>query len=433
MPEGNGVCVLPDVHDRALNKPAHGLKSPSPGPNTMGVKASVIVPLQGGREQALRCFHALAALPVEPEHEVIVADDAAVGLEELLGRLGGDVEVVSLARRAGFAGAVNRALERARGEIAVLLRGAAAVDPGWLTALVAALEAARVGVAASVTAGASRTHPVETYALAVEMDTLRAIGGVPDAADELALAALCTAVAATGSDVESVSASVVAAPGARLGTARRSPGEDPELSVVIPTLDAASDRARGCVAALQRATEAAHEIVLIDNGAPPQGFTAPVNAGLRAARGDYAVVMNDDVEVLPGWWPPLREALEEGAAVAFPRTVDGAMRTDFAAWCFAVSRPALERFAVEPGEFFDPRFRVWFQDTDLLERLRLAGCPPLLVEGSQIRHGLSETVGTADPELRAWIDAEIARDQANFAEKHPSPRSAVPRLAGASR
>jgi len=43
-----------------------------------------------------------------------------------------------------------------------------------------------------------------------------------------------------------------------------------------------------------------YEIVLVDNGAPPQGFTGPVNSGLRAARGRYAVVMNDDVEVLPG-------------------------------------------------------------------------------------------------------------------------------------
>jgi GT2 family glycosyltransferase len=205
-----------------------------------------------------------------------------------------------------------------------------------------------------------------------------------------------------------------------MGAARRAPGDDPELTIVIPTLDAAGERVRACVSAIHRTTaEAPYEIVLVDNGSPPQGFTAPVNSGLRAARGRYAVVMNDDVEVLPGWWPPLRDALDAGAAVSFPVTIDGAMRNDFAAWCFAVSREAIQRFEAEPGEFFDPRFRVWYQDTDLLARLRAAGSPPVCVEGSQIRHGLSETVASDDPELRAWIAAEVARDREAFLAKHP--------------
>jgi GT2 family glycosyltransferase len=136
------------------------------------------------------------------------------------------------------------------------------------------------------------------------------------------------------------------------------------------------------------------------------------------------VVMNDDVEVLPGWWPPLRDALDAGASVSFPVTIDGAMRTDFAAWCFAVSRESLERFESEPGEFFDPRFRVWYQDTDLLTRLRAAGSPPVCVEESHIRHGLSETVASDDPELRAWVTQEVARDREAFLAKHPDAQLA---------
>ena len=383
------------------------------------MKASVIVPLQGGPEQALRCFQSLAVLPEDPCHEVIVVDDASVGLEDLLGRLEGDVAVVSLDTRQGFAGAVNAALRQACGEIVAMLRGAPEVGPAFLAQLLAALDAPGAGLAASATAGAQQQHPVAAHAVAVRHSVLRRIGGVPLAPDGLEVAALCTAVAASGARVETAPGSLVAAPGARMGAARRAPGEDPELTVVIPTLDAASDRVRRCVSAVQRATDAPYEIVTVDNGAPPQGFTAPVNSGLRAARGRYAVVMNDDVEVLPGWWPPLRDALDAGAAVTFPLTVDGPMRRDFAAWCFAVSRPALERFAAEPGEFLDPRFRVWFQDTDLLLRLHAAGLPPVCVEDSRIRHGLSETVASDDPELRAWIEREIARDSAEFTRKHP--------------
>lgn len=395
------------------------LKPSCSGADVEWVKASVIVPLQGGPEQALRCFSSLATLPADPPHEVIVVDDASVGLDELLGRLEGDVAVVELDRRAGFAESVNRALRAVSGELVVVLRGAPEVGEGWLAPLVEAIAAGRIEVATSVTAGRVDEHPVAAHAVAVATDALRAVGGMPRASDELAIAALCTTLAAAGARVGTVGASAVAAPGARMAAARRVPGEEPELTVVIPTLDAASERVRACVAAVQASTEAAHEIVIVDNGAPPQGFTAPVNAGLRAARGRYAVVMNDDVEPLAGWWPPLRDELEAGAAVTFPVTVDGAMRTDFAAWCFALSRATLDRFAVAPGEFFDPRFRVWYQDTDLLERLRRAGCPPRLVERSRIRHGLSQTVSTDDRELSAWIRAQIDNDRARFADKHP--------------
>jgi GT2 family glycosyltransferase len=383
------------------------------------MKATVVVHLQGGPEQALRCFESLATLPPEPDHEVIIVDDASVGLEDLLARLDGDVNVIALERRAGFAASVNRAAREAGGDVLVMLRAAPEVSHGWLAPLVAAVTREGLAAATSLTAGDPGAHLVAAHAVAVPLDRLMAVGGVPDAPEELAVAALCTALAGAGGKIAQAPASTLVAPGTRMGAARRAPGEDPDLTIVIPTLDAASERVRACVSAIQGRTEGPYDIVLIDNGAPPQGFTAPVNAGLRAARGRYAVVMNDDVEVLPGWWPPLREALDAGAAVSFPTTIDGTMRTDFAAWCFAVSRESLERHGCEPGEFFDPRFRVWYQDTDLLARLRASGTPPVCVEGSRIRHGLSETVASDDPELRAWITQEIASDRDAFTEKHP--------------
>ena len=392
--------------------------------------ASIVIPLQGAPEQALRCFESLAQLPDTPRHEVIVVDDASVGLEDLLARLAGDVEVVTTERRVGFARAAALGAERASGRTVVLLRGAPQVAAGWLGPLVAALDDPAVAAATSVSAGDEDAHPVAAHAVAVRRDDLRRAGGPPAAPDALALGALLTQLASEGGRAVAVRRSLVIAPGARMGAARRAPGEAPELTVVIPTLDAASERVSRCVAAVQGTTDAPHDIVLVDNGAPPQGFTAPVNAGLRAARGAYAVVMNDDVEPLPGWWAPLRAALDGGAAVAFPLTVDGAMRRDFAAWCFALGREAIERFGHAPGEFFDPRFTVWFQDTDLLHRLRAAGRPPVCVDESRIRHGLSETVSTEDPELRAWIEREIARDHRHFLLKHgpgalPGPRDQV--------
>jgi GT2 family glycosyltransferase len=372
------------------------------------VRASIVLPVTGDPERTLRCLAALAELPPEPEHEVVIVDDAAVGLEDLLARLDGDVQIVRTPRRGGTAAALQRGVDAAHGDLLVLLTGPLEVGPTFLAVLARPLGDPDVAAATPTAA-----TPVAAPALACRAADLH---GVPAAPDHLAIAALSAALARTGAVVPVADAPVDT--GARLGGCRRDPGEPIELSIVIPTLDATSDRIRACVAAIQSATDAAHEIVVLDNGAPPQGFTAPVNAGLRAARGRYMVVLNDDVQVLPGWWPPLRDALDAGAAVVFPLTVDGAMRPDFAAWCFALSRDTLEEFAVAPGEFLHPDLVVWYQDTDLLVRLREAGRPPLLVRESRIRHGLSETVASEDRALRAWISHQVVRDKATFEAMH---------------
>src|SRR4051795_5537442 len=95
------------------------------------MRATVVVHLQGGPEQALRCFESLAMLPPEPEHEVIVVDDASVGLEPLLSRLEGDVNVIATGRRVGLARSIERAAQEAGGEVLVMLRGAPEVSHGW--------------------------------------------------------------------------------------------------------------------------------------------------------------------------------------------------------------------------------------------------------------------------------------------------------------
>jgi GT2 family glycosyltransferase len=383
-------------------------------PTTGTMSVSIVAVLDGAPQRALRCLSALASVPDDPRHEVVLVDDASVGLEELFARVEGDATVVRTEARAGAAVALGRGAAIARGDIVVLIRDAAEVTPSFLRPLVDTLARdPRVAAAVSACGGV----PVTAHAIAVRRTDLHAIGGTPAAPDGLEGAALVAALARLGR-VEEVAASVVQPPGSRTVGLRHTPGVAPELTIVIPTLDAASERVRRCVAAVQRTTEAPHEIVIVDNGAPPQGFTAPVNAGLRAARTPYAVVMNDDVEPLPGWWAPLRDALDAGATVAFPMTIDGAMRTDFAAWCFGVSRATIADFSVAEGEFFDPDLVVWYQDTDLLQRLRLAGRPPMLVADARIRHGLSETVATEDPALRAWLDRQVMADKHAFERKH---------------
>ncbi len=379
-------------------------------------RVSVVVPLSGAPEQALRCFEGIAAQPEDPEFEVIVVDDASVGLEGLLSRLDGDVEVVRTDRRRGFAEACRRGAAKASGEVVVFVRGAAVPQENWLGPLVAPLGDPCVGAAASVIASDPKAGRVSTPAVAIRKTELRHL---VDVDEQLAFATLMLGIAERGLRIEHVHASRIQSPGTRMGAARRAPGEAPELTIVIPTLDAASERVRACLSAIQATTDVAHEVVIVDNGSPPQGFSAPVNAGVRAARTPYLVIMNDDVEPLAGWWQPLRNTIDAGAAVAFPLTLDGAMRRDFAAWCFAINRATVEAFGHDQDNFFDPELVIWFQDTDLLHRLRHAGRPPVLVETSRIRHGLSETVASEDPELRRWIKQQVQDDERAFIRKHP--------------
>jgi GT2 family glycosyltransferase len=389
---------------------------------------SLIVHLEGGRQRARRCLEALAGLADEPSFEAVIVDDASPDLGELLGGLSGDVKVLRKPRREGFLACAIAGAEAASSEVLVLLRDAPLLDEGALGPLVGALADPTCAGAAAIdknstsiptdAVGVPLPHPTATYALALrhsDADCLRAALGAPA---ELELAAVCVELARRGR-VLSVPAAV-ATPAHAAVAGRRSPGEVAELTIVVPTLDATSARVRSCLAAIAANTPAPHQVVLVDNGSPPQGFAAPVNAGLRAVASPYAVVMNDDVEVIEGWWEPLRAALDEGAAVAFPQTIDGVMREDFAAWCFGLTAATIAAMSHAPGEFFDPALRIWFQDSDLLVRLRGIGRPPLLVRESQIRHALSATVRSEDPPLRAWIEATIAADRAAFERKHPA-------------
>jgi Glycosyl transferase family 2 len=211
---------------------------------------------------------------------------------------------------------------------------------------------------------------------------------------------------------------------------RLSDGADIEVSIVVPTLDVTLVEVRECLRNVKATVHVPHELIVIDNGAPPQGVTAPVNAGLRAARGRNLVVLNDDVEVLDGWWEPLAHALEVGHKVVFPRTINGAM-TRFPAWCFALGRDTFEQLAVAPGEFLDPALAIWAWDTDLLLRLSAAGVPPVCVPESQIRHSFHQTADLEHPDdgYRGWLDGQFASDHAALRIKHPhypgTPRPAM--------
>ena len=387
----------------------------------MGAPPTLVVYLADNPGAAASCLGSVDALSPTPEHTTIVVDDATVGLESLLDDLPDGTALVHNDSREGLVSCAKQAAAEAKSEIIVLLKGDAELDSAALGPLVTALDDPEVAAAAASLPLQPDSHPVCTHALALrrgDVLDLQAVGTQPGSD----LAAICMELASPGRKVITVPGGVARTARPRESSARAALGAAPEVTVVIPTLDAASARVRQCVTAVQTRTDVPHQIVLVDNGAPPQGFTAPVNAGLRAVETPYAVVMNDDVEPQSGWWSPLRDAIDNGASVVFPLTEGSWFRTDFSAWCFALSRATMDQMSHAPGEFFDPAFRVWYQDTDLLTRLRVIDRPPQLVRESRVRHGLSKTVESDNLELRAWVDNAIEEDRKAFELKHPALR-----------
>ncbi len=194
------------------------------------------------------------------------------------------------------------------------------------------------------------------------------------------------------------------------------PGVPPTLSVIVPTLDASSERTRQLLASLRKYTKVPYQVILVDNGNSPQGFTLPVNNAVSAARTKYIAIVNDDVRVLEGWWEPLQDALDNGCPIVFPHTLEYT-RTDFSAWCFALERSTLQELSIVSGEFFDSMFTIWFQDTDLYLRLQERDEKPHYVCQSRISHVPSTTVTTNDPVLKPWIREQTIVDRDNFIQK----------------
>ena len=415
------------------------------GADDPGVQATIIVPLTAARAGDADAAGPRGARrrPGAPGHEVVIVDDASVGLEDAArARSTATSRSCALPHRSGFAAAATAGAraQRRGGRRAAARR--AEVAPGCL---------APARRARWRRPGLARRHrgdrPGAPDAAGRRARLARAATSRPRrcpparraaARDRRAVRAASPAAAASR---RSRAARVAAAAGARAagGARRRAPGErELELTIVIP--DARRRRPSACAAAsppLQATTEVAHEIVVVDNGAPPQGFTAPVNAGLRAARGALRRrAATTTSSVLPGWWPPLRDALDAGAAVAFPLTVDGADAQRLRRLVLrALARDAGALRGARRASSSIPSCVVWYQDTDLLARLR-AGRPP-----AGARRGVDDPPrpvgdrrqrrpGAARVDRRAGRAPTRAPSSASTAGPSPAPPARPARPAG---
>lgn len=214
------------------------------------------------------------------------------------------------------------------------------------------------------------------------------------------------------------------------------------------------------------------DIVVVDNGSRPderdglralgvsyvdaggnRGYAGGLNLGVAQTNADYLLLLNPDVEVLPGCCSALLDVLEGGAAVAGPRLFwDRAQRLRLpptevrtrssellrtcAPWHPRLGRVARRRWrrharahwlASEPrtswtlsGAFlairrdawarvgpFDEGFTLYFEETDWLERARRQGVRSCLVPAASAVHFYNQSA-VHESDAPAWF-AESSR------------------------
>lgn len=111
------------------------------------MRASVIVLSWNGMEYLESCLDAVLSQDY-PDFEVIVVDNASTdGSADFVAEHYPQVRLIRNERNLGFAAGNNIGLRAATGDVLLLLNQDTVVQPGWLAALVSALEDERVGVA----------------------------------------------------------------------------------------------------------------------------------------------------------------------------------------------------------------------------------------------------------------------------------------------
>lgn len=216
------------------------------------------------------------------------------------------------------------------------------------------------------------------------------------------------------------------------------------VSIVIPLWQGA-DTILDCLNALTANTEGVpHEIICVDNASPDEsgaivqqnyeevtvlrqpvnlGFAGGVNVGLRAAKGDVLVLLNQDCLVRPGWLEPLTETFERfpacgiagctilnadgtvnhaGARLERPgaygihltEIADGPVEADYVTGAvFAIRRTTWAAIGALDEDFYP----AYYEESDYCYRARRRGFEVRYVPDSQAEHLFSARDWQADP------------------------------------
>lgn len=104
-------------------------------------KISFLIPMYNGLELTRACLRSLEQTVDLSEHEVILINDASSdGTKEFLDTLSAPYRAIHNDRRSSYAGALNRGVAEARGEMLCCLNNDLVFNPGWLPPMLRVFE-----------------------------------------------------------------------------------------------------------------------------------------------------------------------------------------------------------------------------------------------------------------------------------------------------
>lgn len=225
------------------------------------------------------------------------------------------------------------------------------------------------------------------------------------------------------------------------------PADTPRYDLIIPHYGSGRLTAV-CLRCLEtiRAYSADYRLIFIDNGSPefdalePEldnhphllirntqnlGFVRAVNQGLWSSTADRIVILNNDVEAVPGWLTKLDGALSHNVGISGPRTTAKSWQGEWPAGdgIFVLPRSAMLAFfcvmirrdVVEQVGFLDEQFGVGFgDDDDYCNRTQAAGFRLALVLDLVIPHHHRSTFRTlySDQQIQSMQRAALQKFRA---------------------
>ncbi|MDA8091175.1 MAG: glycosyltransferase family 2 protein [Actinomycetota bacterium] len=180
-------------------------------------------------------------------------------------------------------------------------------------------------------------------------------------------------------------------------------------SIIIPVFNQISFT-KICMESLQATRPEDSEIIIVNNGSSDEtsrylsecrditviqndrnlGCAAAWNQGIKASRGQWIAILNNDIILSPGWLNKLLDfAIEKNADIVSPAFREGPYNYDIAAYskeftrkmqrasrmgvaqgiCFMVKRRVFDRIG-----FFDENFKIGqYEDADFFRRAKQAG------------------------------------------------------------
>jgi GT2 family glycosyltransferase/glycosyltransferase involved in cell wall biosynthesis len=190
----------------------------------------------------------------------------------------------------------------------------------------------------------------------------------------------------------------------------------PTTSIIVPTYNR-SDLAAQVLEDITRHLEPDTEILLVDDGSTDdtqavaaryphvtylkheenRGVSPAWNTGIKAATGDYCVIVNNDVRINDDrWCSKLIESVKGKKAIAGPEIVDfnsashykGRNMRYINGWMWIFPR----RFFAELGLFEEAFAPASFEDVEISTRAQFAGYTLEQVSGIRAQHAYSQTV-----------------------------------------